>query len=166
MVKKVWRTDGRTDRQTDRQTENTICRAAWSQLKKCQLLGNTINIIVFNRWYGIFPLCKATLRIKDHECVSSTRLPCEWCNTAYWTSHGCNELTITSTDYLEAIAQHMISSKYLMTTGSLMNIANLLICHSPETGCSLFATFYILFDDLKNQLHNEYVVWYLTTRLS
>ena len=27
------RTDGRTDRQTDRQTENTICRAAWSQLK-------------------------------------------------------------------------------------------------------------------------------------
>ena len=26
-------TDGRTDRQTDRQTENTICRAAWSQLK-------------------------------------------------------------------------------------------------------------------------------------
>ena len=33
----MWRTDGRTDRQTDgrtdRQTENTICRAAWSQLK-------------------------------------------------------------------------------------------------------------------------------------
>ena len=27
------RTDGRTDRRTDRQTENTICRAAWSQLK-------------------------------------------------------------------------------------------------------------------------------------
>ena len=26
-------TDGRTDRQTDGQTENTICRAAWSQLK-------------------------------------------------------------------------------------------------------------------------------------
>ena len=25
---------GVTDRQTDRQTENTICRAAWSQLKK------------------------------------------------------------------------------------------------------------------------------------
>ena len=37
IVKKVWRTDGRTDGQTDRrtdgQTENTICRAAWSQLK-------------------------------------------------------------------------------------------------------------------------------------
>ena len=29
IVKKVWR----TDRQTDRQTENTIHRAAWSQLK-------------------------------------------------------------------------------------------------------------------------------------
>ena len=29
MVKKVWQTDGRTDRRT----ENTICRAAWSQLK-------------------------------------------------------------------------------------------------------------------------------------
>ena len=27
------RTDGRMDRRTDRQTENTICRAAWSQLK-------------------------------------------------------------------------------------------------------------------------------------
>ena len=27
-------TDGQTDGQTDRQTENTICRAAWSQLKK------------------------------------------------------------------------------------------------------------------------------------
>ena len=27
------RTDGQTDRQTDGQTENTICRAAWSQLK-------------------------------------------------------------------------------------------------------------------------------------
>ena len=33
----MWQPDGRTDRQrdgkTDRQTENTICRAAWSQLK-------------------------------------------------------------------------------------------------------------------------------------
>ena len=31
-------TDGRTDRQTDGRTENTICRAAWSQLKKCRKL--------------------------------------------------------------------------------------------------------------------------------
>ena len=30
IVKKVWQ----TDRQTDGQTENTICRAAWSQLKR------------------------------------------------------------------------------------------------------------------------------------
>ena len=28
------RTDGQTDRWTDGQTENTICRAAWSQLKR------------------------------------------------------------------------------------------------------------------------------------
>ena len=27
-------TDGQTDGQTDRRTENTICRAAWSQLKR------------------------------------------------------------------------------------------------------------------------------------
>ena len=33
MVKKVWQTDGQTDGRTDRRTENTICRAAWSQLK-------------------------------------------------------------------------------------------------------------------------------------
>ena len=31
--KKVWQTDRQTDRRTDGQTENTICRAAWSQLK-------------------------------------------------------------------------------------------------------------------------------------
>ena len=31
-------TDGRTDGQTDRRTENTICRAAWSQLKTILLL--------------------------------------------------------------------------------------------------------------------------------
>ena len=30
-------TDRRTDRRTDGQTENTICRAAWSQLKKLYL---------------------------------------------------------------------------------------------------------------------------------
>ena len=33
-------TDRRTDRQTDRQTENTICRAAWSQLKT---IGHLVN---------------------------------------------------------------------------------------------------------------------------
>ena len=35
------RTDGRTDGRTDRQTENTICRAAWSQLK-------TQNSLIYN----------------------------------------------------------------------------------------------------------------------
>ena len=38
MVKKVWHTDGQTDRRTDRRTENTICRAAWSQLKIDQVM--------------------------------------------------------------------------------------------------------------------------------
>ena len=47
-------TDGRTDRQTDRQTENTICRAAWSQLKMwwhC-LLGTVIlsSAIIRSTW--------------------------------------------------------------------------------------------------------------------
>ena len=33
IVKKVWQMDRRTYGRTDRQMENTICRAAWSQLK-------------------------------------------------------------------------------------------------------------------------------------
>ena len=33
-------TDRRTDRQIDRQTENTIHRAAWSQLKRCNEIWN------------------------------------------------------------------------------------------------------------------------------
>ena len=48
MVKKVWQ----TDRQTDGQTENTICRAAWSQLKRCdrQTDGQTENTICRAAW--------------------------------------------------------------------------------------------------------------------
>ena len=46
------RTDGqmdrRTDGQTDRQTENTICRAAWSQLKKKQLLQDLVVYLDFD----------------------------------------------------------------------------------------------------------------------
>ena len=38
------RTDGQTDRRTDRQTENTICRAAWSQLKMLQCYLTTFQI--------------------------------------------------------------------------------------------------------------------------
>ena len=33
IANKVWQTDRRTDGRADRRTENTICRAAWSQLK-------------------------------------------------------------------------------------------------------------------------------------
>ena len=42
-------TDGQTDGQTDRQTENTICRAAWSQLKNDPI--NAKNAEITN--YGI-----------------------------------------------------------------------------------------------------------------
>ena len=35
-------TDRRTDGQTDGQTENTICRAAWSQLKSVELLSHVM----------------------------------------------------------------------------------------------------------------------------
>ena len=40
------RTDGRTDGQTDRRTENTIHRAAWSQLKTIGHLFNAISNFV------------------------------------------------------------------------------------------------------------------------
>ena len=44
-------TDRRTDGQTDRQTENTICRAAWSQLKIPSYLICKGNPIVEIRWF-------------------------------------------------------------------------------------------------------------------
>ena len=42
------RTDGQTDGQTDRRTENTICRAAWSQLK----IGDVLSCVTlkFDGW--------------------------------------------------------------------------------------------------------------------
>ena len=47
----MWQTDGqtdrRTDRQTDRRTENTICRAAWSQLKIGSIHGKTSNSYIY-----------------------------------------------------------------------------------------------------------------------
>ena len=39
-------TDRRTDRQTDRRTENTVCRAAWSQLKTIGHLFNATSSFV------------------------------------------------------------------------------------------------------------------------
>ena len=69
MVKKVWQTDGRTDGRTDRRTENTICRAAWSQLKievniyMIKHIRKKINILSTNQ--SIIPLsperCRWTL---------------------------------------------------------------------------------------------------------
>ena len=44
-------TDGRTDRQTDRQTENTVCRAAWSQLKMSIFeLTSSIMLLIVAYW--------------------------------------------------------------------------------------------------------------------
>ena len=45
-------TDRQTDRRTDGQTENTICRAAWSQLKTCDrgTDGQTENTICRAAW--------------------------------------------------------------------------------------------------------------------
>ena len=39
-------TDRRTDGRTDRQTENTICRAAWSQLKMIKSWSTVLRIII------------------------------------------------------------------------------------------------------------------------
>ena len=43
-------TDRQTDRRTDGQTENTICRAAWSQLKILKLILVCHTDILCNRW--------------------------------------------------------------------------------------------------------------------
>ena len=57
MVKKVWQTDRPTDRQTDRQMENTICRAAWSQLKTIgHLFYATSSFVYHFRHIGEFKL--------------------------------------------------------------------------------------------------------------
>ena len=50
-------TDGQTDRQTDRQTEDTICRAAWSQLKTIgHLFYDTLSFVHHFNAIGKFKL--------------------------------------------------------------------------------------------------------------
>ena len=47
-------TDRQTDRRTDGQTENTICRAAWSQLKKksiCAAIDSLTTCLIMNMKY-------------------------------------------------------------------------------------------------------------------
>ena len=46
------RCDRRTDRRTDRQTENTICRAAWSQLKIFELWNWKVHCIIQGTHYS------------------------------------------------------------------------------------------------------------------
>ena len=57
-------TDGQTDRQTDRQTENTICRAAWSQLKRCD--GRTEGQTDWTSHIAAWSQLKNSLRPTDH----------------------------------------------------------------------------------------------------
>ena len=69
-------TDGQTDRRTDRQTENTICRAAWSQLKNIfssQIL-YTVNatscfIIKEIIWACMITQLDGTISLKPHAPV-------------------------------------------------------------------------------------------------
>ena len=76
------RTDRRTDGQTDRQTENTICRAAWSQLKRER---NSIKIRILlwrkltsdqhaqlNNYVEVCLCAKAPLGLMHHITVSET----------------------------------------------------------------------------------------------
>ena len=70
---KVWQTDGRTDGQTDGQTENTICRAAWSQLK------NRKKVCSCSRVKKILPLFFTTMVIingsgNDSSKISKTNI--------------------------------------------------------------------------------------------
>ena len=47
-------TDGRTDGQTDRRTENTICRAAWSQLKITETMSPVYTVLDLYCYYCYF----------------------------------------------------------------------------------------------------------------
>ena len=87
-------TDRRTDGQTDRQTENTICRAAWSQLKSSpythththtQDLNLTITVTLsLTHWGRVTHICVDSLTIIGwYNGLSSGR-----CQTIIWTNTG------------------------------------------------------------------------------
>ena len=64
-------TDGQTDRQTDRRTENTIHRAAWSQLKiywfsikKCHL--KRLSIVLFHPQWVYYECHNFTWKVCNH----------------------------------------------------------------------------------------------------
>ena len=69
-------TDRRTDGRTDRQTENTICRAAWSQLKICFLLPHLSGA---NELVSFF-LCEAIDTCsKFHAFITNPTIPLFFC---------------------------------------------------------------------------------------
>ena len=72
------RTDGQTDGQTDRRTENTIHRAAWSQLKTHIALNNFVEVqenTVFHLICEYFHFRKSTYDIYMHNT---------YCNVIFW----------------------------------------------------------------------------------
>ena len=85
-------TDGRTDRQTDRQTENTICRAAWSQLKIIKENQPRLrNIKEMQGHYETDILLKQSVEIKntlklwkDKFSCYTMLLSCNLCNLYCW----------------------------------------------------------------------------------
>ena len=77
------RTDGQTDRRTDRQTENTICRAAWSQLKIIRTRAkNCLSLWQFIAYILLFVIVfilmceiRASFHSKDHLSIYIMRPP-------------------------------------------------------------------------------------------
>ena len=66
-------TDGQTDRQTDRRTENTIHRAAWSQLKINLNFTNILFLIFITESYYMqsnYGLSSSNFNSLTHICVS------------------------------------------------------------------------------------------------
>ena len=83
-------TDRRTDGRTDRQTENTICRAAWSQLKTIEHLFYATSIFV----HHFIAICKFKLdlhsgnaQIGDNFIFTSVTFTLDLCPWPFaWTS--------------------------------------------------------------------------------
>ena len=66
------RTDRQTDRRTDRQTENTICRAAWSQLKSVDytsVRSSDIHLRAISQEISQSPITKISLESAHLNCI-------------------------------------------------------------------------------------------------
>ena len=141
MVKKVWQ----RDRRTDRQTENTICRAAWSQLKIISVpnvIHYQCNLFIWNWsnemdiWSALWILmawCFSTrasvvTMLSTHPCISS----CLWVKLFQVPRHSIYHkhsphlfwsfiskfiylLTHWGRDIMDAISQKTFSSAFCRT---------------------------------------------------